>query len=396
MSVNDESMVFVSYSRTPFGSFGGGLKDLSSIDLFEQSSRAALKSSGLEAKDVDAVYVGNVVQSDVDSIYLARHAALRLGCRIETPCLAVNRLCGSGFEAIAQGALALMTEDYSTVLVGGSESMSRVPFVVREARWGSKMGNLVFEDFLLASLTDQYVGLPMAITAENLATQYSLTRTQCDEWALESQRRAARAWAEGRFASEVAPIVAGSAKKPITIDRDQHVRADASAEGLAKLKPVFKEQGVVTAGNASGMVDGAASLLMCTESFAKGRGLKILGRLKGWASTGCDPKIMGIGPVPATQKLLQKTSLKIEDFKRIEINEAFAPQFLSVARELKLDLQKCNVNGGAIAIGHPLGASGTRLVGHLLLELARAGGGLGLASACIGGGQGMSVAVEVA
>lgn len=396
-----KKLVFVAAKRTPFGAFGGTLKDFSATDLAVHAATACLKQSGVDPKFIDSVCVGNVVQSDRDAIYLARHVGLKAGVPIPHTSLTVNRLCGSGFEAIAQGAYRILCEDESAALVGGSESMTRVPYILRGARYGYRMGNGELEDYLSAALVDTYTGLPMAITAENLAVKHGFTRAQVDELAVMSQARAGKAWTEGVYKDEVSPITIKSKKGDVEFAKDEHMRPDATLEGLAKLKPVFKADGVVTAGNASGIVDGAAMLVLCSEEFAKAHGLKVLGTLINWAAAGCEPKEMGIGPVPSTLRAMEnykkKTgkTLSISDFKRVEINEAFSAQYLAVEKELGLSRERTNVNGGAIAIGHPLAASGARLVGHLLYDLARKGGGLGLASACIGGGQGMSMIVEV-
>jgi acetyl-CoA acyltransferase 2 len=396
-----ENLVFVAAKRTAFGAFGGSLKDLTATDLGVFAAKACLDQSGLQASDLDSVVIGNVCQSDKDSIYVARHIGLRIGMPQDRPALIVNRLCGSGFEAIAQGAYQIFSEGASAVLVGGVESMTRMPYVLRGARFGYRMGNSEIEDSLMASLTDSFVGLPMALTAENLAVQYSLSRTQVDEIALRSQERAKKAWDGGIYNDEITPVVLKSKKGDVTFARDEHLRPETTLETLAKLKPVFKSDGVVTAGNASGIVDGAACLILTTESFAKKKGLAVLGRLICWAAVGCDPKVMGIGPVPATRKALERYSSlsgatkTISSFKRVEINEAFAPQYLAVEKELGLNPELTNVHGGAISVGHPLAASGARLVSHLLYDLKRSGGGAGLASACIGGGQGMSMIVEV-
>jgi len=396
-----KNLVFVAAKRTPFGAFGGTLKDFTATDLGLFASQACIKQSGIDPKEIDSTVVGNVCQSDRDSIYIARHIGLKLGMKESHSSLIINRLCGSGFEAIAQAAYRLQLENENCILVGGAESMTRVPYVMRGARFGYRMGHGELEDYLSAALVDQYVGLPMAITAENLAEKYSFNRKMVDEYALSSQQRAAKAWAEGRFKDEVSPVLIKSKKGDVEFAKDEHMRPEATLEALGKLKPVFKADGVVTAGNASGIVDGASMLILVTEDFAKANGLKSLGTLKSFAAVGCDPKIMGIGPVPATRKCLEnfkyrfQKNISIADFKRVEVNEAFSPQYLAVEKELGLDREKTNINGGAVSIGHPLAASGARLVTHLLYDLAAKGGGLGLASACIGGGQGMSMIVEV-
>jgi acetyl-CoA acyltransferase 2 len=396
---SSSDLVFVAAKRSPFGTFGGALAKVSANDLAVHASKACLEQAGLRGEDLDAVVMGNVVQSSSDAIYLARHVGLKVGMPTDRPALIVNRLCGSGFEAIAQGAYLIGMEGMQAVLVGGTENMSQIPYVLRGARFGYRLGHGQMEDYMSASLTDSYTGTPMAITAENLAEQYKISREEVDAFALESQKRAAAAWERGDFKAEVAPITLPGKQAKI-FDRDEHLRPETTLEGLAKLAPLFKEKGTVTAGTASGICDGAASLILCTRDFAEKKKLKILGSMKAWAFVGCDPKVMGIGPVPATLKALDRWSKisgktkSVADFDFVEINEAFGAQFLAVARELKLDMQKTNTCGGAIAIGHPLAASGARLVAHLLYKLQRAEKNSALASACIGGGQGMSVILE--
>ncbi len=395
-------IVFVAAKRTPFGSFGGSLAGLTATDLGVLAAQGALKAGGVDPKEIDSVCFGNVVQSSSDAIYIARHIALRVGVPVDRPALIVNRLCGSGFESIAQGAYEIFTGQSETVLVGGSESMSQVPYVLRSARFGSRLGHGTVEDYLTASLTDSYTGLPMAITAENLAVTYKISREDADAYALQSQQRAALAWKSGLMEKEIESVVVKTRKGEQKITQDEHMRPDSSLEALAKLPALFKKEGTVTAGNASGMVDGACALIMCTEKKALAKGWPVLGRLEAFASAGCDPKVMGIGPVPATHKALKfyseraGTSKSIGDFKFVEVNEAFAPQYLAVQKELGLDPAKSNVDGGAIAIGHPLAASGTRLVAHLLYKLQADADkkATALASACIGGGQGMSVIIS--
>jgi acetyl-CoA acyltransferase 2 len=394
-------IAIVAAKRNPFGKFLGTLAGLSATDLAVESSRAALQQSGLSAQDIEATVFGNVLQSSVDAIYLPRHVGLKLGVPMDRPALGVNRLCGSGFEAIAQGAYLLMNEGMNCVLVGGSESMSQVPYVLRGARTGYRMGPGEVEDYLTGALTDSHVKLPMALTAENLAEKYGISREMVDAYSLKSQQRAAKAWDRGFFKDEVAPVVLESKKGKTEFLRDEHMRAETTLESLAKLPALFKKGGTVHAGSASGIVDGASSLILCNENFAKSKNLKILAFVESWAFVGCDPSIMGIGPVPAAKKALEKLSAKrgkkiaVSDMKRVEINEAFAAQYLAVERELELDPEKTNVNGGAIAIGHPLAASGARLTSTLIYELKALGGGFGLAAACIGGGQGMAVIIEV-
>jgi acetyl-CoA acyltransferase 2 len=385
----------VAAKRTAFGTMGGALKDLTATDLAVEASKAALAQAKLAGEDVDHVIFGNVQQTSADAIYHARHVGLRAGVPIGVPALTVNRLCGSGFQAIVNGAHEILVGDAEVVLVGGSENMTQAPHVVRGARQGFPFGKAPpLEDSLWTSLTDSYTGFPMAITADNLAVQHGITRAECDAFALESQKRWAAAQAEGKFADEIAPLELKSKKGPVKFDKDEHPRPDTTPEQLAKLAPVFKKDGVVTAGNASGICDGAAALVLATREAAERRGLKPLARLVQWGVAGCDPKIMGIGPVPAMKAALDRSGLKIADVDLFEVNEAFAPQYLAVEKELGLPREKTNVNGGAIALGHPLGASGARITAHLCYELSRRGGRYAAGSACIGGGQGIAVVLE--
>ena len=391
------SVVFLSGVRTGFGAFGGTLRDVSATDLGVEASRAALTRAAVPPERVDHVVFGNVLQTSADAIYLARHVALRAGCPVETPAVTVNRLCGSGFEAVIQGAHQIRLGESRVVLAGGTESMSQAPHVVRGARWGLRLGpSAPFEDSLWEALRDSQCGLSMAETAEKLATQFRLGREDVDAVALRSQQRAAAAWKRGDFAAEVVPVpvVNRKTKAAEPWAADEHMRPDTSQEGLARLPPYFKADGVVTAGNASGICDGAAALVLADEATARDAGWTPIGRLVAWGVSGVDPSIMGFGPVPASRLALSRAGLRLEDMDRVEINEAFAAQYLAVERELGLDPERTNVEGGAVAIGHPLGASGARITAHLLHALRRTGGRYGLGSACIGGGQGAAVVVE--
>lgn len=393
---SDKNVVFLSGVRTPFGTFGGSLKDLTATDLGVVSAEAAIARSGVDPAEFGQVFFGNVIQTSADAIYLARHVGLRAGLPIEVPAATVNRLCGSGFQAIIDGAESIIVDDANVCLTGGAESMSQAPHVVRGARWGLRLGPAVpFEDTLWEALTDPYCGFSMAETAENLAEEYDISRTEVDEYALRSQQLAHGAWEEGRFEAEVVPVTVKRKRKEIEFARDEHMRPDTTLEGLAALRPYFKEDGLVTAGNASGIGDGAAALVVADADFAAANRLEPLGRLVTWAVAGVPPRIMGLGPAPASRKALERAGLTLDDMKLIEVNEAFAPQYVAVERELGLDREKVNVSGGAIAITHPLAATGARITAHLLHELRRRGGGLGLGSACIGGGQGAAVIVEV-
>jgi acetyl-CoA acyltransferase 2 len=390
-------VVFVSGVRTGFCTFGGALKDLSATDMGVIAAQGALARSGVDPGNVDHVVFGNVLQTSADAIYLARHVGLRTGLPIETPAVTVNRLCGSGFEAIAQAGQQIVLGESEIVLAGGTESMSQAPHVVRGARWGLRLGPAApFEDSLWEALRDPSCGLSMAETAEKLAEKYRVSRHAVDCYAAQSQSRAAAGWNNGVFAEEVVPVSIQNRKTRQKEDwaADEHMRPATTPEALAKLPPYFKKDGVVTAGNASGICDGAAALVLASERLASKRGLRPLGRLLTWASAGVEPSIMGIGPAPASRKALARAGLKLEDMDLVEVNEAFAAQYLAVEQELGLDRERTNVDGGAIALGHPLGASGARITLHLLHALRHRGGRYGLGSACIGGGQGAAVIVE--
>jgi acetyl-CoA acetyltransferase family protein len=387
-------VVFLSGVRTGFGSFGGSLKDLSAIELGAIASRQALQRSGVPVGDVGHTVFGNALQTSVDAIYMARHVALKAGLPIETPAVTVNRLCGSGFEAITQGAQLIMLGETQVVLAGGGESMSQAPHVVRGARWGLRLGPAPLEDLLWEALKDPQCGLSMAETAENLAEKYKLSRTEVDEVAVGSQHRAKQAWDACVFQDEVIAVPIKKKGQTVEFRADEHMRPETTLEALAALKPYFKKDGLVTAGNASGISDGAAATVIASDAYAKAHGLKPLGRLVAWGVVGVEPKYMGIGPAPAARKALEKAGLTLAQMDLVEVNEAFAPQYLAVEKELGLDRSKTNVHGGAIAIGHPLAASGARITIHLLHALRRKGLRLGLGSACIGGGQGLAVIVE--
>ncbi|MCH8935586.1 MAG: acetyl-CoA C-acetyltransferase [Gemmatimonadetes bacterium] len=393
----NKDVVFLSGVRTGYGDFGGMLKNLSATQLGVVAAKHAVERSGVQPEAIDHVVFGNAQQTSADAIYLARHIGLQAGLPIETPAVTVNRLCGSGFEAIIQGAQQILLEESSVVLAGGAESMSQAPHVVRGARWGLRLGPTAqFEDSLWESLSDPQCGFSMAETAENLADKYKLDRTAVDEVALRSQQRAAKAWEDCVFENEVVPVPIKNRKTKEMEDwrGDEHMRPDTTLEVLGKLPSYFKKDGVVTAGNASGICDGAAATIIAGEDFAADHGLKPLGRLVAWAVVGVEPKYMGIGPVPASRKALEKAGLALDDMDLIEVNEAFAAQYLAVERELGLDPEKTNVHGGAIAIGHPLASTGARITVHLLHALRLAGKKYGLGTACIGGGQGAAVIVE--
>ena len=395
-SATASDVVFLSAKRTPFGAFGGGLKDLSATDLAVHASKAALAQGGIGPDAIDQVVFGNVAQTSSDAIYLARHVGLRAGVPVGAPALTVNRLCGSGFEAVVQGARLLAGGEASVVLVGGTESMSQAPLVMRGTRWGWPFGKPPpVEDMLWSALTDTYAGLPMAMTAEKLAEQYKIGQDEVDEFSVLSQRRHAEAQAGGRFQAEIAPVEIETRKGKVRFERDEHPRPDTTVEGLRKLPKVFKKDGVIHAGAASGIADGAGMFVVATRAYAERKGIAPLARLVNWGHAGVDPSIMGIGPVPAVRNALARAGAKLTDFDLFEVNEAFTPQVLAVEKELGLPRDRTNVDGGAIALGHPLAASGARIAMHLVYELRRRGAKRAIGSACIGGGQGIAVVLEV-
>ncbi|MEO7000855.1 MAG: acetyl-CoA C-acetyltransferase [Ktedonobacterales bacterium] len=391
---DDRDIVVLGGARTPFGAFMGSLKDISAIELGAIAGKAALERSGVAAGDVDSVVFGNVLQTSADTIYCARHIALKVGAPIETPALTVNRLCGSGLQALVNGAQSLLLGEGHIALVGGCENMTQAPFVVRGARTGLSLGEHKFEDSLWEALVDSYCGCGMAITAENLAEQYTLDRETIDAYALRSQQAAQHAQEQGWLAEEIVPVTVKDRKgRETVIDRDEGIR-ETSMEALAKLPARFKKGGVVTAGNASGINDAAAALVIATGAAARERALKPIARLLSWGVVGVDPKIMGIGPAPAIRQALKRADLTLDQMDRVEVNEAFASQYLAVEKELGLDRAKTNVNGGAISLGHPLAASGARLALTLIAELRRNKLRYGAASLCIGGGQGIAAVFE--
>lgn len=394
MRAIDKEIVFLSAKRTAFGTYGGSLAKLSATDLGVHAAQAAIDAAKVDKNLFDHVVFGNVLQTSADAIYLARHVGLRAGLPEKVPALTVNRLCGSGFQSIINAAELMLTGQAELVLAGGTESMSQAPHVIWGARFGFPLGQGKMADLLWECLTDSYTGLPMAMTAENLAVEYKISQDEVDHFSVQSQKRFAAAQEGGRFQQEIAPITLKSKKGELQFDTDEHGRPDTTVEGLKKLPKVFKKDGVIHAGAASGICDGAGAVVMSTRAFADKHGLTPIARLVNWGVSGCDPKVMGIGPVPAIQRMLERTGAKIADFDLLEVNEAFAPQALAVMKALDLPMAKTNVNGGAIAVGHPLAASGARITTHLIHELRRSGQKYGLGSACIGGGQGIAVAVE--
>ncbi len=387
-----KDIVIVDGARTPMAEYNGHFTDISAIELGVIAAKEALSRSGFAAEEIDHVIVGNALQTSGDAIYGARHVGLKAGVPKHVPALTVNRLCGSGIQSIINAAEQIELDESKAVLAGGMENMSQAPHVIRGARKGFKLGQGAIEDSLMVALLDSYCGYYMAQTAENLARKYNISREEQDRFALRSQKCAGEA--VDKLKDEIVPVPVG--KKGERATADDHMRPDTTLEGLAKLRPAFSKDGFVTAGNASGIVDGAAMVVVTTTDAARKKGKTPIGRIVSWGIAGCDPEIMGIGPVPATKIALKNAGMKLDDLDLIEINEAFAGQILAVIKELGIDQGKLNVNGGAIALGHPLAASGTRLVLTLLYELRRRKKRYGLASACIGGGQGIAMIVEAA
>ena len=394
MNALPQDIVFVSAKRTPFGGFGGAFKNHSAIDLGVEVSKAALAACDVNAQDIDHVIFGNVLQTSSDALYMARHIGLRSDIPQGTPGLTVNRLCGSGFQSVVNAAQEILTGQATTVLAGGTESMSQAPYVLRDTRWGTRLGQAPpLSDSLWDSLYDPVAELAMAGTAEKLAVQYEVSREDADTFALLSQQRFATAQKEGRLKAEMAPITITSRKGEKVIDTDEHPR-ETSLENLGKLRTVFKKDGVITAGNASGINDGAGAVIVTTLEHAKAKGWNPLARLVSWGVVGCDPTVMGIGPVGAIKKAASMAGMQLTDVDLFEINEAFAPQTIACERALGLDRDKLNVNGGAIAVGHPLAASGARITAHAIHELRRQNKNVAVVSACIGGGQGIALTIE--
>jgi acetyl-CoA acyltransferase 2 len=386
--------VIVHGARTPMTRYTGAFDQTSAIELGAAASREAIHRSGASPAEFDHVIFGNVMQTSADALYGARHVGLKAGLPVETPAVTVNRLCGSGIESISQAAQRVLLGEATLVLAGGMENMSQSPHVMRGARTGFRLGEGKLEDSLMSGLYDTYCGFSMSETAENLAAEQGINRKASDEYALRSQQGAEAAFRAGRLKEEIVPVEVKKGKKTIVVAEDDHRRPETTMETLESLPPAFRKDGIVTAGNASGIVDGAAAVVVTHAKIAKERRWKPLGKIVAWATAGVEPRIMGIGPVPAMQKALALAGLKIDQIDLIEVNEAFAAQYLAVEKVLGLDRDKTNVNGGAIALGHPLAASGTRLVLSLLLELRRRNARYGVASACIGGGQGIAMIVE--
>lgn len=390
-----KEVVIVSAVRTAIGAYGGSFKDVSAVTLGTVVAKEAMKRANITPDMVDEVIFGNVLQAGQGQ-NVARQISVHAGIPIEVPSYTVNKVCGSGLKTVALAAQAIRAGEADIILAGGTENMSQAPYLLKKARWGHRMGDGVLEDYMVNDgLTDVFNGYHMGITAENIVEQWNLTREEQDEFALNSQLRAEKAIKEGRFKDEIVPVEVPQRKgDPVIVDTDEHPRFGSTIEGLAKLRPAFKKDGTVTAGNASGINDGAAALVVMSKEKAEELGLKPLATILSYASAGVDPKIMGAGPIPATRKALEKAGLKVEDLDLVEANEAFAAQSLAVVKDLGLDPEKTNVNGGAIALGHPIGASGARILVTLLHEMEKRDATNGLATLCIGGGQGIAMIVK--
>ncbi|MFJ8415628.1 acetyl-CoA C-acetyltransferase [Bacillus paramycoides] len=383
------NIVLVEGARTPFTEISGSFREISATDLGVEAARGAIRKAKIAPEEIDQVIFGNVQQSSKDAHYLARHVGLKSGVPVHVPALTINRLCGTGVEAILTAARYIMTGEAKVALAGGTESMSRVPHVIPGMRWGAPLGGPSVEDWVWDGLYDTVGGYTMAETAENLAKKYEISREEIDRHALSSHNRALAAIKKGYLKEEIVPVTVQERKGSKVIEQDEHIRI-TSVENLSNLKSRFIENGVVTPGNASGMVDGAAAVIVTSSEYAEQKGLMPIARLVSWDVVGVDPKYMGIGPVPAIQRALKKAGLRVEDMDLIEINEAFSAQYLACQKELGFDLEKGNVNGGAIAYGHPLAASGTRITLTLAYELQRRQGKYGVSAVCIGGGQGIA------
>lgn len=390
-----KTVYLIDGARTAFTSFGGSFAQVKADDLGAATAREAMKRSEVGPDQIDHVIYGNVIHSSTNAAFLSRHIGLKAGIPVEVPAMNVNRLCGSGCQSIVSAAQMILLGEANIVLAGGAENMSMSPYANFTARFGgSKMGTMKYEDMVLSTLTDEYIGSGMGMTAEKLAEQYSSPREEQDEFALLSQKRAAHAQESGRFAEEIVAVEVPSRKGTIMVDQDEHIKGEVTQEKLASLKPSFMQNGTVTAGNASGINDGAASVIIASGEAVEKHELKPLAKIISWGIAGVDPSIMGIGPVPAIKQALARAEMTLEEIDLIEVNEAFASQYLAVEKELGLDRDKTNVNGGAIALGHPVGASGTRVFLSLAYELKRRGLKYGVASLCIGGGQGIAVIIE--
>lgn len=390
MSSQGQKIYLVSGKRTPFGKFGGSLGAITPVDLGVYASKALLEETGIKPDQIDHVIFGNVVTASTDTMYAGRHLALKLGCPEETPGYVVNRLCGSGVQIMLDAVRMIKLGEADNILCCGAENMTMIPHLVYGSRFGTKYGPLKTVDMLLDTLTDKFACIAMGDTAENLATEYNVTREESDTFSFQSHQKAVAAYEKGYLQKEITPIEL----KRSTCEKDEHLRDDASLESMAKLRPTFQKEGVVTAGSASGIVDGASAVMIASEKFVKDNNLKPIAEIIDGAVVGVDPKKMGIGPVPAIKKILERNSLSLDNIDLVEINEAFAAQTIACAKALELDQSKLNVWGGAVALGHPLAASGTRIAYTVARQLQELGKDLGIASACIGGGQGIAVLLK--
>jgi acetyl-CoA C-acetyltransferase len=390
----EREVVVLSGARTAIGDYGGALKDMPPTELAATVIREAVKRAKVDPQQVNQLVFGNVIHTEAKDMYLSRVACIKGGLPQETTALTVNRLCGSGLQAIVSATQAIQLGDADVALGGGTESMSRGAYILPTLRWGQRMNDGGTVDMMVGALTDPFDTVHMGITAENIADKWKITREQQDEFAVESHRRAINAIEKGYFKDQIVPIELKTRKGPVSFDRDEHPRADASVEGMAKLRAVFRKEGSVTAGNASGINDGAAAVVLMEKEAAAKAGLKPMARLVSYGLAGVDPKIMGIGPVPAVKRALAKAGLSVDDMDVIESNEAFAVQALAVSCDLKFDPKKTNPNGGAVGLGHPIGATGAVLTVKALYELQRTGGRYALVTMCIGGGQGIAAIFE--
>jgi acetyl-CoA C-acetyltransferase len=394
MTANGRDVVVLSGVRTAIGNFGGSLKDQPPSELAAQVVREAVRRAGVEPTEIGQVVFGNIIHTDGHDHYLARVAGVKGGLPVDVPALTLNRLCGSGLQAIISAAQTIMLGDADAAVAGGAESMSRSPYWAHAMRWGARMNDVAMVDVMVAALSDPFDDVHMGVTAENVARKWEITREDQDALAVESHKRAAAAIAEGRFKDQILPVEIKVKGGVQMFDTDESVRPDTSLEKLAKLRPVFDKQGTVTAGNASSINDAAAAVVLMERSVAEQRGYKPMGRLVGYSVVGVDPKYMGIGPVPAVRKVLERTGLSIDDIDVFELNEAFAAQALAVIRELDLPMEKVNPNGSGISLGHPIGATGAILTVKALYELHRTGGRYACVTMCIGGGQGIAAIFE--
>ncbi|TVO70055.1 acetyl-CoA C-acyltransferase family protein [Sedimenticola selenatireducens] len=389
-----KKIVVLSAVRTAVGGYGGSLKDVAPGDLAATAIRAAVERSGVKPADVGHTVLGHVIHTEPRDMYVSRYASVTAGLPVETPAFTLNRLCGSGLQAIVSAAQQLETGHCDVAVAGGAEVMSRAGYLTPSLRWGARMSDAKIVDMMVGALTDPFEGIHMGVTAENIAEKWGITREDQDALAVESHRRAAQAWENGHFASQIVPVELKTRKGTTLFERDEHFRTDATLEGMAKLRPVFKKDGSVTAGNASGLNDAASAVVLATAEYAEANGLKPLARLVGYSHAGCEPAFMGIGPVPAVKRLLANTGLSVADFDVLEVNEAFAAQAIAVCRDLDLPMDKTNPNGSGISLGHPIGATGSIVTTKAIHELHRTGGRYALVTMCIGGGQGIAAAFE--